>query len=426
MRNAGLLEDFRRALPDFSRGGQRRLARTACAATSSTSTSAGRRAWPRRDASSRERGLRLILDFVPNHVAPDHPWVGEHPEYFVQGNADDLRRRSGVVRRGRRQRCSRCGRDPYFPAWPDVLQLNAFHPGLRQAAIETISEIAEQCDGIRCDMAMLMLNDDLRAHLGRPRRSQAGRRLLGDGDPGDRRRSIRSSGSSPRPTGTSSGSCSSRGSTTATTRSSTTGWSTATPRASACTSWPIAAYQEQDGPVHREPRRAQGRRRRSRRQGRARPPSRSSRSRARSCCTRGSSRAGRCGCPSSWAAARPSRSITTSRPSTSACSRRLSRDVFRQRRMAPLRAERLARQPELPERPRLVLGQGRRALPRRHQFRADSRPGARPRAVGRAARKARGASTTRCRVTSTTGAATRCGTPACTSTWRRGSATFSG
>ena len=51
-----------------------------------------------------------------------------------------------------------CGRDPYFPAWPDVLQLNAFQPGLRQAVIETLSEIAGQCDGIRCDMAMLMLN----------------------------------------------------------------------------------------------------------------------------------------------------------------------------------------------------------------------------------------------------------------------------
>ena len=44
-----------------------------------------------------------------------------------------------------------------FPAWPDVLQLNAFQPGLRQAVIKTISSIAGQCDGIRCDMAMLML-----------------------------------------------------------------------------------------------------------------------------------------------------------------------------------------------------------------------------------------------------------------------------
>ncbi len=51
-----------------------------------------------------------------------------------------------------------CGRDPFFPAWPDVLQLNAFQPGLRQAVVDTISSIAGQCDGIRCDMAMLLLN----------------------------------------------------------------------------------------------------------------------------------------------------------------------------------------------------------------------------------------------------------------------------
>jgi hypothetical protein len=51
-----------------------------------------------------------------------------------------------------------CGRDPYFPAWPDVLQLNAFEAGLLHPVIETISSIAQQCDGIRCDMAMLFLN----------------------------------------------------------------------------------------------------------------------------------------------------------------------------------------------------------------------------------------------------------------------------
>jgi hypothetical protein len=51
-----------------------------------------------------------------------------------------------------------CGRDPYFPAWPDVLQVNAFDMGLRKAVTETIVSIARQCDGIRCDMAMLMVN----------------------------------------------------------------------------------------------------------------------------------------------------------------------------------------------------------------------------------------------------------------------------
>ena len=95
-----------------------------------------------------QRGLRLILDFVPNHVAPDNPWVRDHPEYLVQGSADDLRNAavSFIEVAGH---VFACGRDPYFPAWPDVLQLNAFHSGLRQTVIETILEIAEQCDGIR-------------------------------------------------------------------------------------------------------------------------------------------------------------------------------------------------------------------------------------------------------------------------------------
>ena len=39
-----------------------------------------------------QRGLRLMLDFVPNHMAPDHPWVESHPEYFVAGTEEDLRR----------------------------------------------------------------------------------------------------------------------------------------------------------------------------------------------------------------------------------------------------------------------------------------------------------------------------------------------
>jgi hypothetical protein len=157
MQNAGLIEDFRRALPDFSATDN--VGSPYCVRRYVVDKHlGGTEGLAAARSMLRDRGLRLVLDFVPNHVAPDHPWVSEHPEYFVQGNADDVRNdpSSFVEANGK---VFACGKDPYFPAWPDVLQLNAFQPGLRQAVVDTVSDIAGQCDGIRCDMAMLMLNN---------------------------------------------------------------------------------------------------------------------------------------------------------------------------------------------------------------------------------------------------------------------------
>jgi len=157
MRNSGLLVDFKRALADFA--AEDNVGSPYCVRRYVVDEHlGGAKGLAVARSKLRDRGQRLILDFVPNHVAPDHPWVHSHPEYFIQGNADDTRNdpASFLETAGR---VFACGRDPFFPAWPDVLQLDAFQPALRQAVIETVLEIAQQCDGIRCDMAMLMLND---------------------------------------------------------------------------------------------------------------------------------------------------------------------------------------------------------------------------------------------------------------------------
>ena len=154
--NKNLINDFRRALPDFRP--EDNVGSPYCIRRYVVDKHLG---GPEGLAIARqelaERNMKLLLDFVPNHVAPDHPWVTEHPEYLIRGNDENARNDSAsyIVVQGN---VYACGRDPYFPAWPDVLQLNAFHPGLRQAVIETVSSIATQCDGVRCDMAMLLLN----------------------------------------------------------------------------------------------------------------------------------------------------------------------------------------------------------------------------------------------------------------------------
>ncbi|SEM49862.1 Alpha amylase, catalytic domain [Syntrophus gentianae] len=154
--NKGLLADFHRALSDFNP--EDNVGSPYCVRQYAVDEHLG---GPEGLATARRklarRGIKLILDFVPNHVAPDHPWVVHHPEYFIQGSADDVKNDpASFIETG--GKVFACGRDPYFPAWPDVLQLNAFQPGLRKAAIETLLDIAGQSDGVRCDMAMLVIN----------------------------------------------------------------------------------------------------------------------------------------------------------------------------------------------------------------------------------------------------------------------------
>jgi hypothetical protein len=132
-----------------------------------------------------KRGLKLMLDFVPNHMAPDHPWIDEHPEFFVHGSEADLFRSPRNYCRVQTKNgplLLAYGRDPYFDGWPDTLQLNYGKPELQRAMTSELERIAGQCDGVRCDMAMLVLPDvfertwGIRADLFWPKATESVRR----------------------------------------------------------------------------------------------------------------------------------------------------------------------------------------------------------------------------------------------------------
>ncbi len=155
--DASLQEDFRRALPGYRQ--EDNVGSPYCIRRYRVDEHLG---GPEGLAAARQRlaqrGLSLILDFVPNHIALDHPWVTQHPEYLVLGSREDRKRAPQEFFEAGDYVIAH-GRDPYFPPWRDVAQLNPFSPGLREAVIDMVGDIAAQCDGIRCDMAMLLIND---------------------------------------------------------------------------------------------------------------------------------------------------------------------------------------------------------------------------------------------------------------------------
>jgi hypothetical protein len=107
-----------------------------------------------------EFGLQLMLDFIPNHVAVDHPWGREHPEYIVMGDPELLEQSPDTYFRAvtaQGEMILAHGRDPYFPAWNDTLQLDYSNPALIEAMTQELFRVSGLCDGVRCDMAMLVL-----------------------------------------------------------------------------------------------------------------------------------------------------------------------------------------------------------------------------------------------------------------------------
>ncbi|MFA6978897.1 MAG: alpha-amylase family glycosyl hydrolase [Ignavibacteriaceae bacterium] len=108
-----------------------------------------------------ELNIKLLLDFVPNHFSAETKLLKTHPDIFLETTEEVLSSDRHTFYRPIQQphRIFAHGRDPFFPAWTDTIQLNYFNLKTREFLTSTLIEIAELCDGVRCDMAMLTLNN---------------------------------------------------------------------------------------------------------------------------------------------------------------------------------------------------------------------------------------------------------------------------
>lgn len=169
-----LREEYRRALPDVT---DEDIVGSPYAVGSYTVSQAlgGARALQSLRRKLAERGIALILDYVSNHTARDHAWVGAHPEHYINAADGAEKEKPDLffrVRTKKGERTIAFGRDPHFAGWTDTAQLNPYRAETRAAMIDTLLKIAGLCDGVRCDMAMLLLRDTFmqtwKDHLGMP------------------------------------------------------------------------------------------------------------------------------------------------------------------------------------------------------------------------------------------------------------------
>src|SRR5262249_50583288 len=103
-------------------------------------------------ARLRRRGIGLLLDFVPNHTAHDHPFVTEHPEYYVRAVPDRPPDSETFAAPGGARIF--CGRDPYFAPWSDTAQVDYRSTRARRAMLGQLRLAPGPFAGVRWHMAM--------------------------------------------------------------------------------------------------------------------------------------------------------------------------------------------------------------------------------------------------------------------------------
>ncbi|MFZ6034334.1 MULTISPECIES: alpha-amylase family glycosyl hydrolase [Melioribacter] len=106
-------------------------------------------------------GIKLILDFVPNHFGADTSLLRDAPDIFLKVDESNYLKDPHTFFKPFEDRDEYYahGRDPFFPAWQDTIQVNLMSRKARGYYIDILGKMTRLCDGIRCDMAMLAMNN---------------------------------------------------------------------------------------------------------------------------------------------------------------------------------------------------------------------------------------------------------------------------
>jgi glycosidase len=106
-------------------------------------------------------GIKLLLDFVPNHFSIESMVLKTHPDIFLQVDEELYQKDPFTFFRNQFNPdiVLAHGRDPLFSAWQDTVQVNFFNTSARDYLCKILLKLVEVCDGVRCDMAMLPLNN---------------------------------------------------------------------------------------------------------------------------------------------------------------------------------------------------------------------------------------------------------------------------
>ncbi len=105
-------------------------------------------------------GLRLIVDFVPNHLGIDSIEPSRFPARFVHSTDQKPGTFEADARFGKRYFAH--GRDPYFAPWLDTVQLDYRVLETHHAMTAVAQTASAYADGLRCDMAMLLIPEIFR------------------------------------------------------------------------------------------------------------------------------------------------------------------------------------------------------------------------------------------------------------------------